>query len=98
MASIAWTWSDFWSWYEQIEEQDRKNLALKELNSGNWLKSLSSDSQAKVFMDAPMEIKLQLKQAPTVIRRETLLLLQAVEDKKNKKFKRKDVMSMFQRR
>jgi len=88
MTSISWQWEDYWDWYDQIEEQERQFDALRELHRDGWVERLSAESQAKVFMNAPIEFKQQMKNYPRLYKREAIILLQLAEDKKNRKFKR----------
>lgn len=86
MTSIAWSWEEYWSWYEQIEEQERKFDSLRELygKNGEFIKCLSAESQFKVFLHAPLELKQTMKQFPNLYKREAILMLQMDLDKKNK--------------
>lgn len=90
MTSITWDWKDFWEWYEQIEEQERKYDALREVYGRNaeYIKFLSAESQFKVFCHAPLEIKQQMKNFPQVYKREAILMLEMDLNKKMKKIRR----------
>ena len=89
MSSISWTWKDFWLWFEQIEDDKRKSLALAELNGNGWLAKLSADQQAHIFIHAPEEILLSLKHFPQVIKKDALLILQHERDKRNRRIKKR---------
>lgn len=89
MTSISWDWKSYWEWFEQIEEQERQFDALREIHRDDWVKRLSAENQAKVFLYAPMDFKMQMKNYPSLYKREAILILQMEENKRNKKFKRR---------
>ena len=88
MTSITWDWQDFWLWYSQIEEQERQYEALREVHRDDFIKRLSAEAQAKVFLHAPLEFKQMMKDYPGLYKREAIALLQLEEDKKSKKLKK----------
>ena len=55
MASVIWSWQDFWNWFEQIESANDKAIVLKQIDA-DWVKRLTAENQAKVFQYAPQEI------------------------------------------
>lgn len=88
MPSISWQWKDWWSWFEQIEDDKRKTIALQELNGNGWLARLSPEYQAEVFRHAPEEILLSLKHFPKVVKVKTLEVLQKERDKQTRRIRR----------
>lgn len=88
MTSISWSWDEMWSWYKQIEEQERQFQVLREIHRDGWVERLPAELQAKVFLNAPMDFKMQMKNFPNLYKREAILILQMHEDKINKQFKR----------
>lgn len=88
MSSISWTYKDFWTWFEQIEDDKIKTFALRELNDNGWLGRLSADQQAHIFKYAPEEILQSLKHFPQVIKSDTLLILDYERQKKLRRIKR----------
>ena len=89
MASLNWTWGDYWNWFRQIETKEEKTTAMKELLGNGWLKNLSAESQAEVMRDAPWEILSALKHLPEVFKPETLRMIQIYIDKKNMPVRRR---------
>ncbi len=88
MTSISWSWDEFWWWFEQIEEQERQFDALREVHKDKWVERLPAELQAKVFLNAPMDFKMQMKNFPNLYKREAILILQMHADRQNKQFKR----------
>ena len=41
MTSISWSWDEMWSWYKQIEEQDRQFQVLREIQRDGWGDSIN---------------------------------------------------------
>ena len=37
MASLNWTWQNFWDWFRQIEDDAGKSMAMTELIKDGWL-------------------------------------------------------------
>lgn len=88
MPSISWQWKDYWEYFNQIEEDKRKTVALQELNGNGWLARLSAELQAEVFRHAPEEILLSLKHFPKVVKVRTLEILQKERDKQTRRTRR----------
>ena len=89
MAALTWTWNDYWEWFRQIEHDKDKTVAITELIGGGWLRNLSAHSQADVMRNAPMEILQAMRHFPQIFKLETLHIIQAELDKKNKVPKRR---------
>ena len=81
MTSLTWTWKDYWSWYLQIETEEDKTIAIRELLKDRWLANLSVDLQVEVMQHAPMEILIHMKSAPHIFKLETIQRIQARLDK-----------------
>ena len=89
MTSINWGWDDYWSWWVGLENKKDKVDGIRQVLDEGWMIKLSAESQAKVFLHAPIEIKQILKNhSPNLIKKETLLLLQMEQDRMSKKLKR----------
>lgn len=84
MTSIIWNWPDFWEYYNQIEEQERQFDALREIHKDDWIKRMSAETQAKVFLCAPLEFKQQMKNFPNLYKREAILILEMDLNKRYK--------------
>lgn len=88
MTSISWTWQTFWEWYEQVEEQEIQFAALRQIHANFNIPKMSAEAQAKLFLYAPMDFKMQMKNFPNLYKREAILILQMHADRLNKQFKR----------
>lgn len=88
MASLTWTWKDWWAWFAQIETSEGKVIAMRELYGDGWLKNLSAENQAEVMKDAPEEILKALKSLQHIFKYDAILLIQHELDKKYKKTKK----------
>lgn len=87
--AMAWTWGEYWNWFEQLETDEQRKTAWLELNKDNWIARLSSDNQFQVFKDSPMSLKSNMKKLPHIFKHEAILLLQLDLDKKHKITKRR---------
>ena len=85
MASITWEWVDYWAWLEQIEDDNVKAQAMREVNKDNWVARLSAKNQADVFRHAPEEVLLSLKHLPNIVKRDCLVILENERILANKK-------------
>ena len=56
MASIVWTWKDFWAFFGSMEDAKNKADVLKQINA-QFVRGLSPDRQIEMFEYAPPEIK-----------------------------------------
>ena len=83
MASMNWTWEQFWNWFDQIEtENDEGKLKGKMLNHFldiKWLGGLTIDSQVEVMEFASLDVMKQLKvKFPTCLKSETVSILNEI--------------------
>jgi hypothetical protein len=80
MASLKeWKWSDFWAYFEQIENSADKAYILTQIDA-KWIKQLSADSQYLVFEYAPSDF---IKNIKHLLRFDTIQYLN--QDKKRKR-------------
>lgn len=84
MARISWNWADWWNWYRQLETDQERSTALRELEGRGWLKSLSPKVQAEVMMEAPNEILEAMPKLTNLFHSETYTLI-AIELIKRKR-------------
>lgn len=89
MASLTWTWSDYWNWFRQIETKEEKTIAMRELIGDGWLANLSAQLQAEVMVDAPMEILKSMKFAPQIFKEDTIILVDYMLRTKDKRWRKK---------
>lgn len=76
MAGMNRTWEEVWSWFEQIEEPDRKGWMLNQILEIRWLKGISVEGQVDVLSSAPFEVLKWLKKIyPDCLKSETVSIL-----------------------
>lgn len=90
MASLTWTWTQYWDWYRQRETKEEKTIAMKELVGDGWLANLSAQIQAEVMVDAPMEILQAMKYAPNIFKEDTIILVEYMLRTKNATWRKKE--------
>lgn len=73
--SLKWSWKDFWGWYEQLETDQERSVALHELIRDNWMPSLTPDTQAEVMLHAPENIIRVMKNFPHIFKLQTIEIL-----------------------
>ena len=73
--SLKWTWKDFWGWYEQLETDEERSVALNELIRENWMPSLTADTQAEVMLHAPENIIQVMPKFPHIFKMQAILIL-----------------------
>lgn len=74
--ALIWTWEEFWNWYRQLETDEERKFAMRELYGDGWLARLTPDVQSDVMLYAPMEILHSLQHFPNVFSDDTLELIQ----------------------
>lgn len=52
MASLSFTWSDVWNWYNQANEESRASLEQEVLRD-DWIFNLTEKAQIEALKDAP---------------------------------------------
>ena len=70
--SLRWSWKDYWEWFEQLQEDEIKVMAMVELLGDGWMKGLSPNTQIEVMKFAPREILDCLYQMPETFKPETI--------------------------
>lgn len=73
MASITWTWRNYWGWFRQLDTDKEKSVAMRELNTDNWLANLGVDEQVEVMMYAPYSVLKHMHLFPQVFKRMTIV-------------------------
>lgn len=93
MASLNWTWQNFWDWFRQIEDDAGKSMAMTELIKDGWLANCSANIQAEVMLHAPMEILQSMKHFPHIFKLEAIQIIQMKLDKQAGVRRKKPVYS-----
>lgn len=71
MASLPFTWTDAWNYYEQADNEIKQALEQEVIGEG-WLFAQTEKTQTEVLRDAP---KAFLKSVASRLRPETCLKL-----------------------
>lgn len=77
VASLTWSWKDYWNWYLQIEEEKDKTIAIREILKDNWMANLSMDMQVEVMQHAPMEVLQHMHKAPHIFKLDAIRIIEA---------------------
>ena len=65
MTSIVWGWSDFWNWYNNVEDERIKQETLEQIDIHKLFKSINKKEKIEFMQYAPVSVRNTVLSQPT---------------------------------